>query len=275
VSYYHYDGLGSTRVLTDDAGGVTDTYTYEAFGDLLRRTGATENSYLFTGEQYDPNAGFYYLRARYYNSENGRFLTRDTWQGNMFEQITLHSYFYCNVNPVMYTDPSGKFSLNELATATDVILTLHGITSGFYNAINGDYEAAATNILETAFFGFVGMRKGLTGVRWWKKSRDIRKSYNLGVKEIRQTVSDMKKSQKSMKEIAEKVTEIRNKAKVEARKFMDPKEVKKLEARNMGIYKDPVGPSAEYLFKKYGSWEAIIEASERTNRWLNLLFLSF
>jgi len=59
VSYYHYDGLGSTRVLTDDTGGITDTYTYEAFGDLLHRTGNTENNYLFTGEQYDPNAGFY------------------------------------------------------------------------------------------------------------------------------------------------------------------------------------------------------------------------
>jgi len=83
VSYYHYDGLGSTRTLTDSAGNVTDTYTYEAFGDLLHRTGNTENNYLFTGEQYDPNAGFYYLRARYYDAGNGRFTNADIYHGRI------------------------------------------------------------------------------------------------------------------------------------------------------------------------------------------------
>jgi RHS repeat-associated protein len=109
VSYYHYDGLGSTRLLTDAAGNVTDTYTYEAFGDLLHRTGTTENSYLFTGEQYDPNAGFYYLRARYYNPEDGRFITTDPWEGNISNPASLQKYIYVQNNPVIFFDPAGKF----------------------------------------------------------------------------------------------------------------------------------------------------------------------
>ena len=51
--YYGYEGHGSVRYLTDEGGAVTDTYQYDAFGTLLRRTGTTNNNYLYTGEQYD------------------------------------------------------------------------------------------------------------------------------------------------------------------------------------------------------------------------------
>jgi hypothetical protein len=65
-SFYHYDWQMSTRQLTDSSGNITDGYTFDAFGVLLDKFGATENDYLYTGEQYDVNVGFYYLRARYY-----------------------------------------------------------------------------------------------------------------------------------------------------------------------------------------------------------------
>ncbi|OUR88395.1 hypothetical protein A9Q81_23950, partial [Gammaproteobacteria bacterium 42_54_T18] len=71
--FYSYDGLGSTRALTDATGAITDTYSYEAFGDVLEETGTTENSYKFTGEQFDKSLDQYYLRARYYDQGIGRF----------------------------------------------------------------------------------------------------------------------------------------------------------------------------------------------------------
>ena len=37
---------------------------------------------LYRGEQYDPDLGLYYLRARYYNPQTGRFLSRDPEDGN-------------------------------------------------------------------------------------------------------------------------------------------------------------------------------------------------
>ena len=46
-SYYLKDGLGSTRGLASGTGAVTDTYNYDAFGNLLLRTGSTPNEYLF------------------------------------------------------------------------------------------------------------------------------------------------------------------------------------------------------------------------------------
>ncbi|MDA3895089.1 MAG: PASTA domain-containing protein [Desulfobacteraceae bacterium] len=126
-SYYHYDGLGSTRALTDSSESVTDTYTYEAFGSLINSTGTTENSYLFTGEQYDPNAGFYYLRARYYNPTIGRFVTVDPYAGKTSDPVTLHKYMYANMNPVMFVDPSGEFS--TLTTIGASLAIMGGLTN--------------------------------------------------------------------------------------------------------------------------------------------------
>ena len=87
--YYHYDGLGSVRQLTDDNETVTASYTYDAFGNVIVSTGTTDNTYGFTGEQqFDEADGHVFLRARYYDSRVGRFISRDpilsprmTWKG--------------------------------------------------------------------------------------------------------------------------------------------------------------------------------------------------
>ena len=62
--FYTADGQLSTRQLTNSTGVVTDQYTYDAFGVMLASIGITPNAYLYTGEQYDPNVGFYYMRER-------------------------------------------------------------------------------------------------------------------------------------------------------------------------------------------------------------------
>ncbi len=94
TNYFHYDGQMSTRQLSGLSGNITDTYTYDAFGILTSSTGSTVNNYLYTGEQYDPNAGFYCLRARYMNTEVGRFLSSDPFEGIDFDPATLHRYHY-------------------------------------------------------------------------------------------------------------------------------------------------------------------------------------
>ena len=113
--YYLYDGHGNVRHLTDETGSVTDTYDYDAFGNLVSKTGETENAYLYCGEQYDANTGFYYLRARYMNPGTGTFISMDSYQGSLFDPVSLHKYLYANANPVMNSDPTGYFTLSELA----------------------------------------------------------------------------------------------------------------------------------------------------------------
>jgi RHS repeat-associated protein len=126
-SFYLVDGLGSTRGLTDASGMVTDTYNYDAFGNLIGVSGGTANNYRFAGEQFDPNLGDYYLRQRYYNPGVGRFTRRDTYEGSISDPITLHKYLYGNANPVTYTDPTGLFSAAEAQAAADIANTLAGI----------------------------------------------------------------------------------------------------------------------------------------------------
>ncbi len=124
VHYYGYDGLGSVRFLADDngngSGAVTDTYTYDAFGILIEQTapgGQTENNYRYTGQQWDSDLGMYYLRARYYRPELGRFWTMDSYEGNEEDPLSLHKYLYCHDDAVNGLDPSGRMNLSSF-TAT-------------------------------------------------------------------------------------------------------------------------------------------------------------
>jgi RHS repeat-associated protein len=62
----------------------------------------------YRGEQYDPDLGLYYLRARYYNPGTGRFLSRDPEDGQFWDPKTLHKYLYTGGDPVNRVDPRGR-----------------------------------------------------------------------------------------------------------------------------------------------------------------------
>jgi RHS repeat-associated protein len=112
-SFYGYDGFGTVRQLTNTAGAVTDTFEYDAFGNAITHTGTTPNNYLYRGEQYDSDLGLYYLRARYYNPQTGRFMSRDPLGGQAWDPKTLHKYVYAGGDPVNLVDPKGQGSLQE------------------------------------------------------------------------------------------------------------------------------------------------------------------
>ena len=123
-SFYGYDGLGSTRVLTDELGVVTDTYAYDAYGTLTASTGTTQNNYLYAGEQFDKGLNQYYLRDRYYGTDIGRFTQRDRFEGDMMQPLSLNRYGYTHGNPVNNIDPSGMFSISESLVAIQGFSTL-------------------------------------------------------------------------------------------------------------------------------------------------------
>lgn len=158
--YYVIDGHQSVRALTDEAGTITDTYEYDAYGNLLQKTGTTENDFRYTGEQYNANTGLYYLRARYMNPSTGTFISMDSYSGNIYEPVTLHKYLYANANPVMYTDPTGYFSLLETQvcmTMQENLQTIHNIqwlykVMKWANAVITTYEVV-TSVRNTILDG--------------------------------------------------------------------------------------------------------------------------
>jgi RHS repeat-associated protein len=123
TSHYGYDGSENVRYLTDSAGAVTDTFDYDAFGNLIGRTGTTPNNYLYRGQQFDADLGLYYNRARYYSPGRGRFLTMDMFEGATGEPRSLHKYLYSHADPVNLSDPSGFATLQSKTHLSSKIVT--------------------------------------------------------------------------------------------------------------------------------------------------------
>ena len=118
-AYYVYnkDVQGSTTNLLKEDGKADVSYRYEDFGETTsvgENTSGNETCY--TGGRYDETTGLYYLNARYYNPEDGRFLSEDTYRGELNKPDTQHLYVYCKDNPINYVDPSGhKYSPSKAA----------------------------------------------------------------------------------------------------------------------------------------------------------------
>ncbi|NWL90478.1 hypothetical protein DMN77_23300 [Paenibacillus sp. 79R4] len=108
-SSYHSDLRGSTTLLTNEQGMVTDRYTYGVYGELEQHEGTTSQPFQYNGRDgvmTDPN-GLYYMRARYYHPGLKRFLNRDLIRGDIRDGQTFNRYAYVNGDPVKYVDPLG------------------------------------------------------------------------------------------------------------------------------------------------------------------------
>lgn len=107
MSYYGYDALSNVTFLANSAGTVTDTYQYDAFGNIVATSGTTPNSRLYRGEELDRDLGLINLRARQYNPASGRFFTSDPLTGSARGSWSRHRYAFGSADPVNRSDPWG------------------------------------------------------------------------------------------------------------------------------------------------------------------------
>ena len=133
-----YDGHGSTRQLINSDGGVTANYVYDAYGKMLGgNPGATDGKQsatdlLYAGEQFDPGLQMEYLRARYYDQDNGRFNRLDPFDGNSEDPQSLHKYAYAHCDPINGIDPSGNFTILELLIVVSVSITIFSLAAPLF-----------------------------------------------------------------------------------------------------------------------------------------------
>lgn len=102
VQYLLHDQLGSTRGVLNSSGSLVGSQTYDPYGNLNSRTGATLVPFGFAGQLTDAETGFQYLRARYYDPATAQFLTRDP-----LEDLTQQPYAYTADDPLNALDPTG------------------------------------------------------------------------------------------------------------------------------------------------------------------------
>lgn len=107
------DHLGSSRVVLDPAGRVVATYDYLTYGALSAVNEPEPGflSYLYTGQEYDRELGLFNYRARFYAADLGRFIATDP------DQQFFSPYIYAANNPVLYIDPTGRFSVGSFFSA--------------------------------------------------------------------------------------------------------------------------------------------------------------
>jgi RHS repeat-associated protein len=107
VNYYIEDGMGNVRTTTDSGGSSSTTLSYDPFGVRTYQSGGNPVNE-FDAQRVDTDTNFYYLRARYYDPDTGRFLTRDPLPGNLQNPLTQNAYTYAGDNPINHDDPSGR-----------------------------------------------------------------------------------------------------------------------------------------------------------------------
>ena len=93
-------------------GSIAASYTYDAWGNILSSNGtmANINPLRYRGYYYDGETGFYYLRSRYYDPANRRFISADSLASTGQGFVGTNMFAYCGNNPVRKEDASGKDS---------------------------------------------------------------------------------------------------------------------------------------------------------------------
>jgi len=96
-------GLGSVTSLSNAAGALAQTYTYDSFGNVTASSGSLTNPFRYTGRDFDTETNLQFSRARYYDPNAGRFLSEDP----MRFKAGINFYQYVKNNAANLADPYG------------------------------------------------------------------------------------------------------------------------------------------------------------------------
>jgi RHS repeat-associated protein len=111
VYSYHFNAIGSTVAMTDQNQNVVNRYAYDAFGFVRNQVETLPQPFKYVGQygvMAEPN-GFYYMRARYYDPNVGRFISEDPIG---FDGGAVNLYEYVGNQPVNFVDPSGLLKIH-------------------------------------------------------------------------------------------------------------------------------------------------------------------
>ncbi|EDM28096.1 hypothetical protein LNTAR_12106 [Lentisphaera araneosa HTCC2155] len=110
--YAHQDRQYNLRGLTDSNGALVEYYAYSPYGErtaydsngteIDQTSTMLKTDYGFTGRRYDMESDLWYFRARYFDTEMGRFVSRDPL--GYVDGASLYAGYFAQFLSV---DPSG------------------------------------------------------------------------------------------------------------------------------------------------------------------------
>jgi RHS repeat-associated protein len=135
-------------------GEISLAQSYDPYGTVTYTAGTSSTAYGFTGETMDAN-GLIYLRARYYNPADARFISRDTWAGDVNSPLSLNRWMYVEGNPVNLVDPVGHEGIPPWAEryVLEYLKELRAKTEQCY--LDGDTQCVYDNYYRLAQGGAV------------------------------------------------------------------------------------------------------------------------
>lgn len=110
VTYVYTDPQGTALAEADASGNITARFEYTPYGVSVSSVGAAPDGPGYTGHVNDPDTGFVYMQARYYDPATVRFLSSDPVAPNAGNLFNVNRYVYANGNPIANTDPDGRES---------------------------------------------------------------------------------------------------------------------------------------------------------------------
>jgi len=193
------DHQNTVIALADSSGTVVESYEYDAYGNTQvfdaigteLTASALENRYTFQGREIDWHTGLHYFRARWYDPETGRWLSKDP----IGISGGLNLYVAFANNPVNFIDPSGLLSGKNKGKASDAIRA-----EGAKNGIEIPKDVA------DALADEMGFREGL-------KLRSSKTSKSDKEKIMEKITERVKGDKKVPESIKEKLDELAKKAK--------------------------------------------------------------
>ncbi|MCK4261408.1 MAG: LysM peptidoglycan-binding domain-containing protein, partial [Halanaerobiales bacterium] len=216
VYYYHHDNLGSTRLITDSSGQVVMDQDYLPFGDDLNRPSVLKNEsiyetgYKYTGQHQEVEIGLYYYGARFYDQRVGRFVSEDSYLGEINKPQTHLLYVYVMNNALRYIDPSGHASVDKSKSNNDLMYitvdhgdTLSQISLDYcgsvewinliatFNKITNVDKIYAGNQIKVPNMTLYIRNTHINNTMLDQKSSNLEKMFNYIVSEVRKPIDDL------------------------------------------------------------------------------------
>lgn len=135
-------------------------------GQLETQNDADER-YKYTGQREVVSIGLYYYGARYYDPSIGRFITEDSWPGEIANPQSQNLYIYVVNNPLKYIDPTGHFIQESSRQSLPGDDPYPGSSDVHTKSNNTNIEKPAINLPVINFMGTYNELKNTEEYKEW------------------------------------------------------------------------------------------------------------